>query len=43
MAEIVEALNENRPSVLDGQYAVNLVKFIEDVHLIAEKKLEIQN
>lgn len=43
MTEIVEALNENRPSVLDGQYAVNLVKFIEDVHLIAEKKLEIQN
>lgn len=43
MKEIVQALNENRASILDGQYAVNLVKFIEEVHLKANKKLKIKN
>lgn len=32
--EIIEALAENRPSVLDGKHAVRLVKFIEEANEI---------
>lgn len=34
MEEIVQALAENRPSALDGKYAVRLVEFIEGAHKI---------
>lgn len=30
--EIIAALHENRPSILDGEHAVRLVQFIEDAH-----------
>lgn len=36
MEEIVAALAENRPSILDGQHAVRLVKFIEDAHQLGK-------
>ncbi|MFV0305129.1 MAG: Gfo/Idh/MocA family protein [Moheibacter sp.] len=35
IAEIVEAINENRPSILDGEHAVKLVKFIENSYQLA--------
>lgn len=34
--EIIEALNENRASVLDGAHAVRLVKFIVEANQLAE-------
>lgn len=43
MREIVEAISENRASVLDGEHAVRLVKFIEEAHQNAESKLAAQN
>lgn len=33
MGEVVRALNENRPSILDGGDAVRLVRFVEQAHL----------
>jgi len=38
IAEIVEAVKENRDSVLDGVHAVRLVQFIEDSYQIFEAK-----
>lgn len=38
MKEIVQALNENRPSILDGEYAIQLVDFIQDAHTKAEER-----
>lgn len=32
--EIINALQENRPSVLDGEHALRLVKFIEDAYAL---------
>lgn len=37
--EIVEAIKENRSSVLDGHHAVRLVKFIEDAYKLSENEL----
>lgn len=34
--EIISAIQEKRPSVLDGKYAVRLVEFIEGAHKIAQ-------
>lgn len=37
--EIVEAIEEQRSSVLDGHHAIRLVKFIEDSYKLADKDL----
>lgn len=37
LAEIRDALSENRDSVLDGEHAVRLVKFIEEANFLADK------
>jgi UDP-N-acetyl-2-amino-2-deoxyglucuronate dehydrogenase len=36
--EIVNAISENRPSALDGKYAIRLVEFIEGAHQIGAGK-----
>jgi UDP-N-acetyl-2-amino-2-deoxyglucuronate dehydrogenase len=36
--EIVQSLAENRPSALDGSYAIRLVEFIEGAHQLGEGK-----
>lgn len=38
IAEIVSALSENRPSILDGKYALKLVQFIEESYELATEK-----
>lgn len=37
IAEIVDSLAENRPSILDGEHAMKLVQFIEEAYEVAEK------
>ncbi len=39
MRELVEALTENKPSILDGKFALNLVQFITDANEMAAKKI----
>lgn len=38
IAEIVSALSENRPSILDGKHALKLVQFIEESYELATEK-----
>ncbi|MDK7375799.1 MULTISPECIES: Gfo/Idh/MocA family protein [Weeksella] len=42
MNEIVEALTENKPSILDGKYALNLVQFITDANEMAANEIIIE-
>lgn len=37
IAEIVNSINENRPSILDGEHALKLVQFIEEAYELANK------
>src|SRR5690606_6100799 len=37
--EIVDALKNNRPSTLDGQFAEGLVRFIEDAYALSNQKI----